>query len=186
MHRIVNSLIALMSIIVLFLPMLLIYILLLFQKNGSPIFWSNRVGVNNIVFKMPKFRTMYVEAPIVSTDKLDRPNIFITPLGSLLRRSSLDELPQIYSVLIGHMNIVGPRPALDTQTELINLRIKYKIHTIRPGLTGLAQISGRDYLSNEEKVNFDYKYLTSQSLKLDVIIILKTFIKVFKNENIKF
>jgi O-antigen biosynthesis protein WbqP len=134
---------------------------------------------------MPKFRTMMTSAPIVATDKLRNPTELVTPFGSFLRKSSLDELPQIYSILAGHMNFVGPRPALYNQFDLIELRKLFLVDQIRPGLTGLAQISGRDDLSIEEKVNADAIYLKKRTTSYDLLIILKTFKKVFSSEGIR-
>lgn len=185
MSRSLNFFLALLALPFVLIPMVLIYLLLLIQNNGTPIFWSKRIGLNSKIFLMPKFRTMYSTAPIVATDLLSNSKDLVTPIGAFLRKSSLDELPQIYSILIGDMNFVGPRPALYNQYDLIELRKALRVDTIRPGLTGLAQISGRDDLPIDEKVRFDALYLNEMSIKFDCWIVLKTIGKVIRRDGIK-
>lgn len=168
----------------LILPMCLISITI-FVSSGYPvIYWSKRVGKNGSIFKMPKFRTMYLNTPEVATHLLEDPANFLTPIGKFLRKTSLDELPQIWSVIIGKMNFVGPRPALHNQFDLIELRSKYHIDKLLPGITGWAQINGRDELSIPEKVNLEKEYLRRKSLWLDVIILWKTFMKVLRRDSV--
>tara|TARA_A200000113_G_C8827153_1_gene342437 strand:- start:721 stop:1221 length:501 start_codon:yes stop_codon:yes gene_type:complete len=164
--------------------MLIIFFLIKITSKGNAIYWSKRIGKNNKIFKMPKFRTMSIETPSVATHLLANPNEWITPIGKVLRRYSLDELPQLWSILYGHMSVVGPRPALFNQDDLIKLRTELMVHTLMPGLTGLAQINGRDELSIKNKVKFDFEYLNNKSLLLDILIIIKTIKKVFINPGI--
>lgn len=166
------------------IPFIIIYIVLLFSNNGNPIFWSQRIGLNNKIFLMPKFRTMKYNTPMVATHLLPKNNSYVTFLGKILRKTSLDEVPQIISIMKGDMKIVGPRPALYNQYDLIELRTKKNIHKIKPGITGLAQINGRDDLSIPEKVELDYKYYLNQSIYYDFIIIIKTFFKLFNFKQI--
>ena len=154
--------------------MLIIFFLIKITSKGNAIYWSKRIGKNNKIFKMPKFRTMSIETPSVATHLLTNPNEWITPIGKILRRYSLDELPQLWSILYGHMSVVGPRPALFNQDDLIKLRTELMVHTLTPGLTGLAQINGRDELSIKNKVKFDFEYLKKKNLLLDIVIIIKT------------
>ena len=166
------------------IPFIIIFFLIKFSSKGDTIHWSKRIGKNNKIFKMPKFRTMRHDTPSVATHLLVKPDKWITPIGKILRKYSLDEVPQIWSVILGEMSIVGPRPALFNQNDLISLRKKYNIHTLVPGLTGLAQIRGRDVLSIEDKVKIDKEYLEKSGLLMDIKIILLTFKKVFISENI--
>lgn len=153
--------------------------------DGFPIiYWSDRVGVNSKIFQMPKFRTMRRETPVVATNLLQSPGAHMTRFGPLLRRTSLDELPQLWSILIGDMSFVGPRPALFNQNNLIALRKKARIDDLRPGLTGLAQINGRDDLDDGDKVQFDEKYLKNISFHLDLKIIALTFMQTIFSKNI--
>ncbi len=153
--------------------------------SEGPIFhWSKRVGINNKIFLMPKFRTMKINTPQVATHLLNNPDQFLTSVGKLLRMTSLDELPQLYSILIGDMSFVGPRPALFNQEDLIQLRTKLGIHKIRPGLTGWAQINGRDELPIPVKVQFDEEYLKKQSLMFDIRIFVMTVKKVLWSEGV--
>lgn len=153
--------------------------------DGFPIiYWSDRVGVNSKIFQMPKFRTMRRETPVVATNLLQSPGAHMTRSGPWLRRTSLDELPQLWSILIGDMSFVGPRPALFNQNNLIALRKKARIDNLRPGLTGLAQINGRDDLDDGDKVQFDEKYLKNISFHLDLRIIALTFIQTIFSKNI--
>ncbi|MEG1326791.1 MAG: sugar transferase, partial [Janthinobacterium sp.] len=147
-------------------------------------YWSDRVGRNNRIFRMPKFRTMLVGTPAVATHLLSDPRRYLTPIGSFLRKSSLDELPQLWSILCGDMSFVGPRPALFNQQDLIALRTQYGVDQILPGLTGWAQINGRDELPIPEKVKLDVEYLQRRSLAFDIRIIILTFIKVIRKDNV--
>lgn len=173
------------SLIIFFTPIFLVLALTIkITSKGPIIFWSQRVGQNNEIFMMPKFRSMKVNTPLVASHLLQNPKELYSPLGFFLRSSSLDELPQLYSVLRGDMSFVGPRPALFNQYDLIELRTSYGIHLLRPGITGLAQIIGRDDLSINEKVKFDYEYLKNRSLYYDLKILVKTFQKVFFKEGV--
>lgn len=184
MKRLFDLFFGLALSLVLMLPMVLIGFLIKLTSNGPVIHWSNRVGIDNKIFKMPKFRSMKIETPNVATHKLKNPNEFYSPIGSFLRSSSLDELPQLFSIIKGDMSFVGPRPALFNQNDLINLRSEKGIHKLKPGVTGWAQINGRDNLSIQEKVNLDNEYKSNQSISLDVKIILMSIIKVFKQDNV--
>ena len=166
------------------IPACILALLVIITSNGPALFWSNRMGRKNKIFQMPKFRTMYLETPIIATDLLKEPSKYLTPVGVYLRKSSLDELPQLWSILKGDMSFVGPRPALFNQTDLIELRKEYGIDILTPGLTGWAQINGRDNLSDIDKVKFDFEYLKKQSLKFDLKILLITIIKVLKSSEI--
>ncbi|MFL2692104.1 MAG: sugar transferase [Gammaproteobacteria bacterium] len=166
-------------------PLLLILcVLIKIDTKGPILYWSKRFGKNNILFSMPKFRTMIVETPQVATHLLDKPEMYTTKVGRLLRQSSLDELPQLFSIVLGDMRFVGPRPALFNQNDLIDMRTKNNIHTLMPGVTGWAQINGRDELSLEEKVNFEIEYKKRRSLNFDCHIIWLTFVKLFGKDGI--
>lgn len=166
-------------------PIILIIAFIIAVFDGLPIiYWSERIGVNGKIFLMPKFRSMKPETPEVATDLLHSPDAHMTSFGPFLRKTSLDELPQLWSILIGDMSFVGPRPALFNQTKLIALRKDARIDQLRPGLTGLAQISGRDELSDEVKVQFDEKYLKNASFYWDLKIIALTFIQVLFGKNV--
>lgn len=175
------SLLALMALV---LPMLIVAALVKLTSPGAILYWSDRVGRNNAIFRMPKFRTMRIDTPAVATHLLGDPDRYLTPIGKFLRRSSLDELPQLFSILKGDMSIVGPRPALFNQEDLIELRTQKGVHALTPGLTGWAQINGRDELPIPVKVEFDEHYLKNRSFALDVRIILLTFLKVVKSEGV--
>ena len=167
------------------LPILVIIALIILVMDGYPIIHlSDRIGFNGKLFKMPKFRTMKLNTPISASDLLVNPSVYVTHLGSFLRRTSLDELPQLWSILIGDMSIVGPRPALYNQYSLLIMRNEFGIDQIKPGLTGMAQISGRDNLSDVVKVQYDAKYFKEMSLYLDLKIIGLTIYKVFFDKNI--
>jgi O-antigen biosynthesis protein WbqP len=169
----------------LFLPlMLLLALAVKLTSKGPIIFWSQRVGKNNNLFWMPKFRTMLIETPNVATHLLAGANQYLTPIGSFLRKSSLDELPQLWSVICGEMSFVGPRPALFNQTDLIDMRTAVGVHSLTPGITGWAQINGRDELGLAEKVGFDQEYLQNQDLVFDIQILWLTGLKVFKREGV--
>lgn len=159
-------------------PLLFISMLVKLTSKGPVVYWSDRVGKKNQIFKMPKFRSMHVGTPAIATHLLQDPKVYLTPIGSLLRKSSLDELPQLWSILVGDMSFVGPRPALHNQDDLIALRTKCGIDALVPGLTGWAQVNGRDELPIQQKLAFDYYYLLNQSLFLDIRILCLTFVKV--------
>ena len=170
---------------VIFLPlMLLVAMAVKLTSKGPIIFWSQRVGRNNQLFWMPKFRTMLIETPNVATHLLVGANQYLTPVGSFLRKSSLDELPQLWSVIRGDMSFVGPRPALFNQMDLNNLRTSMGVHLLTPGITGWAQVNGRDELGLSEKVNFDQEYLQKQSLAFDFWILWLTGLKVCRREGV--
>lgn len=154
------------------------------SSPGPALHWSARIGRDNQIFRMPKFRSMYVGTPAVATHLLADADVYITPLGRFLRRSSLDELPQLWSVLRGHMSLVGPRPALFNQNDLIELRTAQGIHRLRPGLTGWAQINGRDELPIAKKVHLDSEYLARRSLAFDAQIIWLTIWRVVRREGV--
>lgn len=161
--------------IIVFMPLLLaVGIAVKLTSKGPAIYWSERVGINNTIFKMPKFRTMCLETPAVATHLLQNPDAYLTPIGAFLRKTSLDELPQFYSILVGDMSVVGPRPALYNQDDLIQLRTDAGIHLLKPGVTGWAQVNGRDYLSIEEKVKTEKEYLVKKGFLFDFYIILRT------------
>jgi O-antigen biosynthesis protein WbqP len=163
---------------------LVVWLLVRLSSKGPALYWSQRVGRGNIVFAMPKFRTMRVDTPVVATHELDDPTKWLTPIGGFLRRSSLDEIPQLWCILKGDMALVGPRPALFNQADLIALRTEKGIHKLRPGLTGWAQINGRDMLSIADKVSFDLAYLQQRSLRFDIKIILMTVLKIIKRDGV--
>ncbi len=165
-------------------PMMAIALLIKSTSRGPAIYWSNRIGKNNNVFKMPKFRTMSIDAPPVATHLMTHPEQYLTPVGKFLRKSSLDELPQLYSILVGRMSFVGPRPALYNQDDLIELRAQKGIQVLTPGLTGWAQINGRDELPIPVKVDFDEYYLNHRSFLFDLKIIALTAMKVLREEGV--
>jgi O-antigen biosynthesis protein WbqP len=180
MKRLFDFILALL-IVVLLSPLFLIVAVAVRLTSYGPIFyWSNRVGSRNTIFRMPKFRTMQIDAPVVATHLLSDPKQYLTPIGSFLRKSSLDELPQLWCILIGDMSFVGPRPALFNQNDLITLRTQHGVDRLLPGLTGLAQINGRDELSISAKVKYDVEYLRKQSIWLDIKILGVTFLRVVK------
>ena len=162
----------------------LISVIVLLTSPGPAIYWSDRVGQRNRIFKMPKFRTMRVDTPAVATHLLADPEKALTPIGSFLRRSSLDELPQLWSILKGEMSFVGPRPALFNQYDLISLRTQCGVDALVPGLTGWAQVNGRDALSIPDKVQFDLQYLQKRSFTMDMKILYMTFVKVMRRAEV--
>jgi O-antigen biosynthesis protein WbqP len=184
MKRLFDILLSIVAGLLLLLPIVLTGLAVRLTSWGPVLYWSNRVGRNNSIFKMPKFRSMKVGTPAVATHLLSDPDDYLTPIGSFLRRSSLDEIPQLWSILVGDMSFVGPRPALFNQNDLIALRTEKGVHRLLPGLTGWAQINGRDEIPIPEKVALDTEYMHRQSLWLDVRIIWMTFIKVMHRENI--
>jgi len=185
MKRIFDLFLAIWAAVVLALPFLIVALLVRFTSAGPILYWSDRVGRRNKIFKMPKFRTMLVNTPAVATHLLANPEQFLTPVGSFLRKSSLDELPQLWSIIRGDMSFVGPRPALFNQDDLITLRTRYGVDKLVPGLTGWAQINGRDELPIPEKVKLDVEYVERQSFLFDVKIIFMTFVKVLKRDGIQ-
>lgn len=184
MKRLFDLLLVVCAAVVLMPPIVLIALLVKFTSRGPILYWSDRVGYNNQIFKMPKFRTMQMGTPTVATHLLADPAKHLTPIGGFLRKSSLDELPQLWSILKGDMSFVGPRSALFNQDDLIALRTQKGIHMLTPGLTGWAQINGRDELPIPVKVEFDEYYLQNRSFMFDMRIIFKTLVKVLKHEGV--
>lgn len=170
--------------VILAAPIVFIAVLVKLTSAGPALYWSNRVGVDNGIFRMPKFRSMRVDTPALATHLLTRPQEWLTPIGGFLRRSSLDELPQLWSILAGDMSFVGPRPALFNQDDLIALRTESGVHRLVPGLTGWAQINGRDELPIPQKVALDVQYMQQRSFALDMKILFMTFVKVLRRENV--
>ena len=170
--------------IVLALPIAVVALLVRLTSPGPALYWSDRVGRNNAIFRMPKFRSMRVGTPAVATHLLADPKSYLTPIGSFLRKSSLDELPQLWSILVGDMSFVGPRPALFNQDDLIALRTACGVHDLVPGLTGWAQINGRDELPIPEKVKLNAEYLRRRSLGFDIYILWLTFVKVVRRDGV--
>lgn len=184
MKRLFDIAAVLVAIVILALPMLLVAILVRITSTGPVLYWSNRVGLKNQIFRMPKFRTMRVDAPVVATHLLNGPERYLTPIGSLLRKSSLDELPQLWSILKGDMSFVGPRPALFNQDDLITLRTEKGVHELLPGLTGWAQVNGRDELPIPLKVELDAEYLKRRSLLFDLKVLWMTAVKVLTRDGV--
>ena len=184
MKRLFDLLLVLPALFLLLIPLAIIALLVRITSPGPALYWSDRIGKNNQVFKMPKFRSMRVGTPAVATHLLTDPNVYLTPIGALLRKSSLDELPQLWSILRGDMSIVGPRPALFNQDDLVALRTRAGVHALVPGLTGWAQINGRDELPIPDKVALDIEYLYRKSLIFDLKIILLTVYKVIRKDGI--
>ncbi len=185
MKRLIDLCLALLAMLIFALPFLAVALAVRFTSAGSILYWSDRVGRDNKIFKMPKFRTMRVDTPAVATHLLPDPKQFLTPVGSFLRKSSLDELPQLWSIFKGDMSFVGPRPALFNQDDLIALRTQYGVDKLLPGLTGWAQINGRDELPIPEKVKLDVEYMQNQTLFFDVKIILLTVLKVLRRDGVQ-
>ncbi len=175
---------AALILIILFLPILGVALIVRVTSKGSILYWSDRVGRDGKIFKMPKFRSMLTDTPAVATHLLDNPNSYLSPIGGFLRRSSLDELPQLFSVLKGDMSFVGPRPALFNQDDLIALRKEKGADKLLPGITGWAQVNGRDELSIPDKVVLDVEYLNRKSFWFDVKILWMTFLKVIKRDGV--
>lgn len=184
MKRLTDIFLVLVATLLLTLPILLVAMMVRFTSPGPVLYWSDRVGRGNRIFRMPKFRSMRVGTPAVATHLLSDPTTHLTPIGSFLRRSSLDELPQLWSILIGDMSVVGPRPALFNQDDLVALRTEAGVHELQPGLTGWAQINGRDELPIPEKVALDVEYLRRQSVWFDLRIIWLTALKVVKSDGV--
>lgn len=179
-----DILLAVLASILLFIPVLLVGLAVKFSSKGPALYWSDRVGINNTIFKMPKFRSMKVDTPAVATHLLDDPKSMLTPIGDFIRKSSLDELPQLWCILKGDMSFVGPRPALFNQDDLVALRTAKGVHHIIPGLTGWAQVNGRDELPIPQKVALDVEYLERQSFFFDIEILWLTFMKVVKRDGV--
>jgi O-antigen biosynthesis protein WbqP len=184
-RRIFDLVTAVFLLVFLSLPLILIAIIIKLTTPGSVLYWSKRVGKDNKIFKMCKFRTMRVNTPAVATHLLKDANHYLSPIGSFLRKFSLDELPQLFNIALGQMTFVGPRPALFNQDDLIELRTRGNVHTLVPGVTGWAQINGRDQLPIPVKAGLDEYYLKNRSLSLDLKIILATILKVTKREGVK-
>jgi O-antigen biosynthesis protein WbqP len=184
LKRLFDILLALAATVILALPILLLAVLIRLTSAGPALYWSDRVGARNRIFRMPKFRTMRVGTPAVATHLLADPDVYLTPVGGFLRRTSLDELPQLWSILKGDMSFVGPRPALFNQDDLVALRSEHGIDRLTPGLTGWAQINGRDDLPIPAKVEFDAEYLRRRSLWFDIKILGLTLWKVVRREGV--
>ncbi|MEC4719413.1 sugar transferase [Noviherbaspirillum sp. CPCC 100848] len=184
MKRLVDFSLALLLMLALLIPFLVLAVMVWLSSGGPVFYWSDRIGSGNHVFRMPKFRTMRADTPVLATHLLNDPALYLTPLGGFLRRSSLDELPQLWSILKGDMSFVGPRPALYNQTDLIALRTRHGVHELKPGLTGWAQVNGRDELSIAEKVRLDVEYLQRHSPAFDLKILVLTALKVVRREGV--
>ena len=184
MKRLFDLLLALCAAVALALPVAVVAVAVRLTSPGQALYWSDRVGRGNKIFKMPKFRSMRVGTPAVATHLLADAKSHLTPIGSFLRKSSLDELPQLWSILVGDMSFVGPRPALFNQHDLIALRTQHGVHELVPGLTGWAQVNGRDELPIPDKVKLDVEYLQRQSLWFDIRILWLTFVKVLRRDGV--
>lgn len=184
MKRLTDFCMAMLLCIVFLVPCCVIAVLVRMTSPGPALYWSDRVGRRNRIFRMPKFRTMRTDTPAVATHLLGDPDRFLTPVGSFLRRSSLDELPQLWSILKGDMSFVGPRPALFNQYDLIELRTRHQVDELLPGLTGWAQVNGRDELAIPDKVKLDVEYLRRKSFLFDMHILFLTFLKVVRREGV--
>lgn len=182
--RFFDLFLGLLASIIFIVPLIIVALLVKLTSEGPALYWSNRVGRHNVIFSMPKLRTMRVGTQVVATHLLQNPDQCLTPIGGFLRKCSLDELPQLWCILRGEMSVVGPRPALFNQDNLIQMRTEKGVHVIRPGLTGWAQINGRDELPIPEKVELDVYYLRRQSLAFDLKIILLTILKVVRRDGI--
>jgi O-antigen biosynthesis protein WbqP len=185
MKRTFDIVVAGVLLVLVALPLLVVAVLVKLTSSGPVLYWSDRVGKGNVIFRMPKFRTMKTGTPPMATHLLTNPDEYLTPIGKFLRKSSLDELPQLLSILKGEMSFVGPRPALFNQNDLIHLRTERGIHILVPGLTGWAQINGRDEIPIPEKVAFEEFYLYNHSFSLDLKILYCTFFKVLRSEGVK-
>lgn len=184
MKRFFDLVLAVTLIPILAILMLMISFAVYVTSKGGVLYWSKRVGLNNKVFEMPKFRSMRVDTPAVATHLLSKPQAYLSPIGGFLRRTSLDELPQLFSILKGDMSFVGPRPALFNQDDLIAMRTKKGINKLVPGVTGWAQVNGRDELSIQVKVALDEEYMERQSFYIDLKILWMTFVKVFRRDGV--
>ncbi|ESS71620.1 undecaprenyl phosphate N,N'-diacetylbacillosamine 1-phosphate transferase PglC [Methyloglobulus morosus KoM1] len=184
MKRLFDLLLSFLAAFTLLIPMGLIAGWVKFTSKGPVLYWSDRIGRDNEIFRMPKFRSMQIDTPAVATHLLDDPDKYLTPIGRFLRRTSLDELPQLWSIIKGDMSFVGPRPALFNQDDLIALRSQHGIHRLPPGLTGWAQVNGRDELPIPQKVKLDEEYLQRKSFGFDLYVIWLTFLKVIRGEGV--
>jgi O-antigen biosynthesis protein WbqP len=184
MKRFFDFILSILLIILLFIPIIMISILIRLDSKGPILFWSKRIGKNDMVFSMPKFRSMKINTPIIATDLMTNPDFYLSSIGRFLRRYSIDEIPQIFSIVKGDMSFVGPRPALFNQNILIEKRKIAGVNQLTPGITGWAQVNGRDNISDTKKVELDTEYLINQSFLLDLKIIFKTFVLVLKRENV--
>ena len=184
MKRAFDVVLAAVMLAVLAAPLLLMALLVRLTSPGPALYWSERVGRDNVIFRMPKFRTMRIGTPAVATHLLASPEAYLTPFGAFLRKASLDELPQLMSILAGHMSFVGPRPALFNQHDLVALRTEAGVHRLVPGLTGWAQVNGRDELSIPEKVRLDVEYLERRSFGFDLKVLWLTVFNVIRREGV--
>ncbi|WP_228533873.1 sugar transferase [Pseudomonas sp. UFMG81] len=184
LKRLLDLMMAMVLVVFFVVPFLLVAVAVRLTSKGSVLYWSDRVGRDNVIFRMPKFRSMRTETPSVATHLLEDPLSHLTPIGGFLRKTSLDELPQLWSIFRGDMSFVGPRPALYNQYDLIRLRTEVGVHVLRPGLTGWAQVNGRDELPIPEKVKFDAEYKRRQSLMFDMKIMFITACKVIKRDGV--
>mgnify|MGYP001579870114 CR=1 FL=1 len=184
MKRLFDLSLAVLAICIFALPLLLLALAVKLTSPGPVLYWSDRVGWRNMIFRMPKFRSMKTGTPAVATHLLTDADSYLTPIGSFLRKSSLDELPQLWSIVKGDMSFVGPRPALFNQHDLIELRTRNGIHNLLPGLTGWAQVNGRDELPIPQKVALEIEYMNKKSSLLDIKIICLTFLKVLRRDNV--
>ena len=184
MKRLFDLILAVIAAVVLLVPFVFVWLAVRLTSWGPALYWSARVGRDNVIFKMPKFRSMRVGTPAVATHLLNDPKVYLTPIGSFLRKSSLDELPQLWSILKGDMSFVGPRPALFNQDDLIALRTEAEVDKLVPGLTGWAQVNGRDELPIPQKVALDVEYMQRQSLLFDIKILWMTALKVLKRDGV--
>jgi O-antigen biosynthesis protein WbqP len=184
MKRLFDLVLAGITGLLLLVPVLLVALAVRFTSPGPALYWSNRVGRNNRIFRMPKFRSMRIDTPAVATHLLENPDQWLTPIGSFLRKSSLDELPQLWSILVGDMSLVGPRPALFNQADLIALRTENGVHTLVPGLTGWAQINGRDEIPIPQKVALDVEYMKRMSFGFDCKILWLTAVRVLRRDGV--
>ena len=184
MKRLFDLILAMILIMVLLVPMLVIMLAIRLTSKGPALYWSDRIGFDNSIYKMPKFRSMRVDTPQVATHFMSNPDKFLSPIGRFLRQTSLDELPQLLSILKGDMSFVGPRPALYNQEDLITLRSEYGLHKLLPGLTGWAQVNGRDDLSIPEKVVLEIEYMHKKSFWFDLKILWLTFLKVINGKGV--
>jgi O-antigen biosynthesis protein WbqP len=184
MKRVFDLVLAVLIAVMLAVPVLLVAMAVKLTSHGPALYWSDRIGRHNRIFRMPKFRTMKIGTPAVATHLLKDPKVYLTPIGSFLRKSSLDELPQLWSILIGDMSFVGPRPALFNQDDLVALRTERGVHELLPGLTGWAQVNGRDELPIPQKVELDVEYLRRRSFLFDLRIVWLTVIKVLRRDGV--
>lgn len=184
MKRMFDLLLALVALDLLIVPLAIIAVAIKLTSKGPVLYWSDRVGINNTIFRMPKFRSMNIDTLAVATHLLEDPKSVLTPIGDFIRKTSLDELPQLWCIIKGDMSFVGPRPALFNQDDLIALRTEKNVHHVVPGLTGWAQINGRDELPIPQKVDLDAEYLVRQSFWFDIKILWLTFLKVVNRHGV--